>query len=716
MSEVTAPAHRSGNALATVILALTVVVSAAGLVLTIYVWSDMAAVDAYPTLFSVFSGVLYAALGVLIVRRARNRVGWVLALVGLGVSLVTLLSVYAIAAMRPNDLPLPAPSIVGAMAQPVFIMMAIALAFLMFIFPTGSLLSTWWRRVFLVGVVGGITTALLMAVVPSNEGLPAPGGISLIYPNPIRIASNPVRVALVIAVWIVIAAAAAAFVSLIVRYRMGGRGLREQIKWLALVAAAALVLNAGGAITRAACGCGALSAGLFLAVAPVVLIGVPAAMTIAILKHRLYDIDIIISRAIIYGSLAAALTVIYIAVVVGIGALVGSRGNALLTIAASVAIALLFQPLRERARRFANRVVYGERATPYQALSDLVERMADAFAVDDVLQRTAAVLAQGVGADHVEIWLRVGQELRPASTWPADATRPGPTQLGPDETLPAFEGVTRIAAVRHGDELLGAVTLTKPRNETLNATEDKLVQDLASQAGLVLRNAGLTAELRSTIDELRASRRRLVEAGDEQRRKIERNLHDGAQQQLVALAVKLRLAHDLAMKEGASKSATMLAQARSDTDDALENLRDLARGIYPPLLADRGLAAAIEAQARKAALPVTVDADGVGRLSPEIEAAIYFCSLEALQNVAKYSRANAATVRIRTTEDTIGFEVQDDGAGFDPATTERGTGLQGMADRLEAVGGSLEIHSAPGRGTTVRGRVCTLDGQTASSE
>jgi signal transduction histidine kinase len=204
-----------------------------------------------------------------------------------------------------------------------------------------------------------------------------------------------------------------------------------------------------------------------------------------------------------------------------------------------------------------------------------------------------------------------------------------------------------------------------------------------------------------------------VEAGDQQRRKLERNLHDGAQQQLVALAVKLRLAHDLAVKEGASNSAILLEQARSDTDDALENLRDLARGIYPPVLADRGLAAAIEAQARNAAMPVTVDADGVGRLGPEIEAAIYFCALEALQNVTKYSGASAATVRITATNGTVGFEVRDDGAGFDAASTERGTGLQGMVDRLEAVGGSLAIESAPGRGTTVRGQVPVATDQTS---
>src|SRR5439155_10007664 len=175
----------------------------------------------------------------------------------------------------------------------------------------------------------------------------------------------------------------------------------------------------------------------------------------------------------------------------------------------------------------------------------------------------------------------------------------------------AFESVTRAVSVRHDEEVLGALSLEKPRNEPLTPTEDTLVQDLASQAGLVLRNVRLTAELRSTIDELRACRRRLVEAQDEERRKIERNLHDGEQQQLVALSVQLGLLERQA--DDAERVRQAANQLKDALGDALDNLRDLARGIYPPLLADKGLAAALEAQGRRAAVATTIEADGIGR-------------------------------------------------------------------------------------------------------
>ena len=139
--------------------------------------------------------------------------------------------------------------------------------------------------------------------------------------------------------------------------------------------------------------------------------------------------------------------------------------------------------------------------------------------------------------------------------------------------------------------------------------------------------------------------------------------------------------------------------------EALEDLRDLARGIYPPLLADQGLTAALEAQARKSAVPVTVEADAIGRFPQEAEAAVYFCTLEALQNVAKYAQATSAVVRLRGDAGELRFEVQDDGLGFDPDATGYGTGVQGMADRLAALGGSLEMRSAPGEGTLVIGRI-----------
>jgi signal transduction histidine kinase len=211
------------------------------------------------------------------------------------------------------------------------------------------------------------------------------------------------------------------------------------------------------------------------------------------------------------------------------------------------------------------------------------------------------------------------------------------------------------------------------------------------------------------VEELRASRQRIVAAQDLERRRLERNIHDGAQQQLVALAIRMRLAEKVAAKDS-PQVAEMLAALNRDTREALDNLRDLARGIYPPLLADRGLAAALEAQASKAALDVTVDSDGVGRYPQEVEAGVYFCVLEALQNAAKYAEATGVAVRLHRDDGDLVFEVVDDGRGFDPSKTPPGSGLQNMADRLEALGGTVDIESAPGSGTIVSGRIPVVGG------
>jgi signal transduction histidine kinase len=293
--------------------------------------------------------------------------------------------------------------------------------------------------------------------------------------------------------------------------------------------------------------------------------------------------------------------------------------------------------------------------------------------------------------------------MRPAATWPqgiqADGAAGQPLPVV-GQIMPAIPESDRAVAVRHQGELLGALTVRKRAGEPLTPIEEKLLEDLANQAGLVLRNVGL-------IEELRASRQRLVAAQDQERRRLERNLHDGAQQNLVALKVKAGLARALAGKDPA-KAEELVGQLAADADEALQTLRDLARGIYPPLLADRGLAAALEAHATRATLPVEVEADGVGRYAPEVEAAVYFCVLEGLQNVQKYAGASRATVRLWEGEGKLAFEVQDDGGGFDPTATRGGSGLTNIADRLDALGGGLDISSAPGRGTRLTGRVPAL--------
>jgi signal transduction histidine kinase len=252
--------------------------------------------------------------------------------------------------------------------------------------------------------------------------------------------------------------------------------------------------------------------------------------------------------------------------------------------------------------------------------------------------------------------------------------------------------------------LLGALSVNKRRGETLTPIEQKLIDDLAHQAGLVLKNVGLSADLHARLDELRASRQRLVHAQDVERRRLERNLHDGAQQHLVALKVKLGLAEMLVEKDPA-KAALTVAQLKSDADEALETLRDLARGIYPPLLADKGLVVALESQARKATLPVAVHAEGVGRYAQDVEATVYFCVLEALQNAQKYARASRASVCLSAVGETLDFAVEDDGVGFEAATVKAGAGITNMTDRVHALDGSVEVVSEPGAGTRVH---CTL--------
>jgi signal transduction histidine kinase len=370
---------------------------------------------------------------------------------------------------------------------------------------------------------------------------------------------------------------------------------------------------------------------------------------------------------------------------------------------AAALVAVGFQPVLVRARRFADRFVYGKRATPYEVLAQFSERVGETYADDEVLQHMARVVAEGVGASHAEVWIRVDDRLRVAARWPADDDgAPQPIPIG--DALPDIPGADAAFPVDHHGELLGALSVSTPANDPMDPAKSQLVGDLAAQAGLVLRNVRLGTALRARLADLQAAQKRLVTAQDEERRKLERNIHDGAQQQLVALTVKARLAGQLAQKDPA-KATELLAQIEDETRRALEDLRDLARGIYPPLLADKGLVSALEAQARKSTVAVTVHGDGIGRFDQDVEAAVYFSCLEALQNVSKYAEASAATIHLSDGDGTLRFEVRDDGVGFDPRSNGHGSGLQGISDRLGALGGTLHVESSPGAGTTVSGNL-----------
>jgi signal transduction histidine kinase len=262
---------------------------------------------------------------------------------------------------------------------------------------------------------------------------------------------------------------------------------------------------------------------------------------------------------------------------------------------------------------------------------------------------------------------------------------------------PARETLT-WRAFGHGDARVLAVV-----HDPVLSEDPELVEAVGAASLLALENRRLEHDLLDSVDALRASQRRLVGAASAERRKIERDLHDGVQQKLVALRIQLELVRDLARESGLWNRLAGLA---ADFDDALDDLRSTAHGIYPPLLADEGLEAALREVARRSTVPLTVDLQDVGRLSEDREIAIYYCCLEALQNVAKHAGDDAeALLRLWRDRNAVRFAVSDNGLGFVPLPAHNGAGLTNMTDRIGAVGGTLSVRSTPGEGTTVLGGV-----------
>jgi signal transduction histidine kinase len=644
----------------------------------------------------------FATVGALVASRVPgNPIGWLL----LGSALAYTLAASATVSVGPRSGG-PAWYLVAAdlAGQPLY-NAGLALGFLtLLVFPTGSLPSRRWRWAgWLIGA-GWLLFAIGQAFGPARlPDLHAANPVSV--PGPVGRVLGALQAGEVLA----IAGGLLACVSLIIRFRRSESVVRKQIEWLAYAAAVVVA----GIILSVLLQLGPQTETLnnyANGIVTLALASVPIAMGIAILTRRLYDIDVIVNKTVVYLSLAAFITAVYIALVVGIGQAAGGQGRAGfgLSVLATAVVAVAFQPVRERVQRLANRLVYGKRATPYEALSAFADQIGATMPADELLPHLARVLAEATGAARTQVWLADGGRLRLEAAHPAgradDAERSGVAIALPPQGLPDFPGVTRAFEVSHAGERLGALTLAKRPGEALTPVEGRLAAQLAGQAGLVLRNARLADQLKDRLAELRASRKRIVEAADGERRRLERNIHDGAQQQLVALSVMARLAETTVDgdREGAR---AMVVQAQADAAGALENLRDLARGIYPPLLATRGLAAALDAQARRSPVPVTLMADGLRRYPQEAEAAVYFCVLEALQNVAKYAGASGAAVTLVSAGEALEFSVTDDGAGFDTGSGGTGSGLQGMADRLAALGGDLQVRSEPGQGTTVTGRL-----------
>jgi signal transduction histidine kinase len=648
---------------------------------------------------------LFPLTGVLITRRQpRNRIGWLLLAVGAAWAVSSLADLYVRWALILHPGSLPGGHGVQAFSSASWMPpMALMGIFLILLFPDGRLPSPRWRLVAWLGLFAMVGGTLGITVAPGvMDDVPVPG-----HQNPLGLESlRPVVFALMaISIPLLPLCVFASACSLVMRFRHSTGVARLQLKWLttagSFVAVAFLTTmvvslpsmfqgEGGGEFSR--------WVSVLQTVSILSFALIPAAIGVAITRHGLYGIDAIINRALVFAVLAVFITGVYVAIVVGIGEAIGQGQRSVwLSVLATAVVAVAFQPVRQRVQGLANRLVYGELATPYEVLSDFATRMAGQYTTGELLPRMAQLVGQCLHGAQVEVWLVDGQRLVREVSWSRDGTTlvvtgPDEVPLGGEHLLP----VDRWVPVRHQGDLLGIIAVTKPAGEPITPPEDALLANVASQAGLVLRNVRL-------LDDLRSSAERLVTSQDGERRRLERNLHDGAQQSLVSVALLLRMA--LARVDGDDPDgiAPSVVEASVQLQRAIEELRELARGIHPAILTDRGLGPAVIALAERSPIPVRVDFSLAQRLPAPVEGTLYFVVAEALTNVVKYAHASTAWVSVHRDGDVVSAVVCDDGVGG--ADAARGSGLVGLSDRVAAMDGSIDVHSPPGEGTRITCRV-----------
>ncbi|MDP1818554.1 MAG: histidine kinase [Acidimicrobiales bacterium] len=460
---------------------------------------------------------------------------------------------------------------------------------------------------------------------------------------------------------------------------------------------------------------------------------VPLALAAGTSARMSRRVDRVLVHTVSATGVTAVVVVVYLVIVIGLGRSPDDAERRLLVLSmlAAAVAAVAYVPTRERLAESANRLVYGERHPPDEVLRTWGSRLSRSIPMDELLLQLAESLRKVLVLRRAEIWTGTAGRLELTVSVP-DRTAP-PLVLGPEEQPvvtragvtgnvwleiwlpPLLEGrdraQLRVAPVSHSGELLGLLVIERGTDDDrFTEEDDRVLTELARQVGLALHNVQLDSALQESLenlkranDDLQASRARIVATGDAERRKIERNLHDGAQQHLVALAVNLRLAKDM-LGDDPESAREMLDALGDAVKDTIQELRDLAHGIYPPLLMDSGLNEALRAAATRSPLAVGVDS-AVGRHPSEVEAAVYFCCLEALQNAGKHAPEATVHIKVEEADGLLRFAVADDGPGFDVGAATAGHGYVNMSDRLGAIGGSVEWRSAPGEGATVAGQV-----------
>jgi signal transduction histidine kinase len=609
----------------------------------------------------------YGTVGAIIAfRLPGQRIGWLFALLGLLSALNGLTYAYAEYGLYERELPL---ARVAATVWGGLELLAPLLALSLLLLPDGRLPSRRWRPVAAMSLIA-------IALLPISRLL-APGPME----DPFGIVSNPLGIAgtreLMLGLdrfaWVLTWLAVVLGVMAVrVRLRRSQGLERQQLKWVLAVTTAVgvvVVLDMGtwfiwpeGRLQER------------IAVLGVAFAAIPAAAGIAILRYRLYDIDIVINRAVVYGALTVVLAATYIAITLLLGTALGS-GSAFATAAATLAVAIAFRPLRARLQDAVDRRFNRARYDALQRIASFLEEVRAGRSPPEDVQ---AVLREVLDDPRLEL-----RFLLPESERYVDA-RGAPVTRDPDDRR-------RRAAIDRAGRPIGEVLHDPSTHE-----RPDLLQQVVDAAGLAIEIVRLRVELRRQLDEVAASRRRIVAAGDEERRRIERNLHDGAQQRLVSIGLALRHAqHELGAGGPVARAGETLEAALAEITVAIQELRELAQGLRPSQL-DAGLGPALEELASRVPLRVAVDATRE-RFPVGVEAAAYFIACEALTNAAKHAQASTVALSAQRRNGSLVVCVADDGVGG--ASPGAGSGLSGLADRVGAHGGTLRIESERGSGT-----------------
>ncbi len=420
---------------------------------------------------------------------------------------------------------------------------------------------------------------------------------------------------------------------------------------------------------------------------------IPLSIGFSILRYRLWDIDIIINRTLVYGLLTAGIVAIYVLVVVSLGTVLQAQGNLLISLVATGLIAVLFQPLRLRLQRSVNRLMYGERDTPNKVISRLGQRLETTLAPDAILPTIVETVAQALKLPYVAITLKQEGEFVRAAFYGS-----------PKESL-------TLLPLVYQNELIGELVLApRASGETFTSGDRALLDDLARQTGVAAHAVRLTIDLQRLAGELQHSRTQLVTTREEERRRLRRDLHDGLGSALTSVTFQLDAANNLLDRDPQAVK-TLLKDLKAQTQASIADIRRLVYNLRPPILDEWGLVAALReqvAQYQLNAVQVTVEApEPLPALLAAVEVAAYRIALEALANVIRHAQATRCTIRLAVCDDALMVEVQDNGKGL-PSDYHAGVGISAMRERAAELGGSCVIEDIATGGTRVYARLPLL--------